>query len=99
MKDTNPNATLLGSKRGQLVPPIEDGESFMYLSKQFNFEMDCTETKIEILDKIQYYLKKIDLIPINPFPRFVWFNVMSTQSSSGVFQSTRLDGYILIWTL
>ena len=54
---------------GQLVPPIEDSESFMYLSKQFNFEMDCTETKIEIFDEIQYYIKKIDLIPINPFSK------------------------------
>ncbi len=26
---------------GQLVPPIEDGQSFMYLGKQFNFKMDC----------------------------------------------------------
>ena len=52
---------------GQLVPPIEDGESFMYLGKQFNFKMDCSNIKVEILDELQAYLKKIDILPINPF--------------------------------
>ena len=52
---------------GQLVPPIEDGESFTYLGKQFNFKMDCSNVKIEILDELQNYLKKIDIFPINPF--------------------------------
>ena len=52
---------------GQLVPPIKDGESFTYLGKQFNFKMDCPNVKIEILDELQNYLKKIDIFPINPF--------------------------------
>ena len=52
---------------GQLVPPIEDGESFIYLGKQFNFKMDCSNIKVEILDELQAYLKKIDILPINPF--------------------------------
>ena len=54
---------------GQLVPPIEDGQSFMYLGKEFNFKMDCTEIKIDILNELQCYLKKIDLFPIHPFSK------------------------------
>ena len=29
--------------------------------------MDCSNVKIEILDELQNYLKKIDIFPINPF--------------------------------
>ena len=51
----------------QLVPRIEEGESFMYLGKQFNFLMDCSKIKTDILDELQDYLKKIDILPTNPF--------------------------------
>ncbi len=54
---------------GQLVPPVEDGQRFMYLGKQFHSKMDCTEIKIEILNELQCYLKKIDLFPIHPFSK------------------------------
>ena len=54
---------------GKRVPPIENDHSFNYLGKQFNFSMDCESIKIELLFKIEEYLKKIDLFPINPFSK------------------------------
>jgi hypothetical protein len=54
---------------GKRVPPIECEQGFNYLGKQFNFNMECEQIKVEILSEIDEYLQKIDLFPMNPFSK------------------------------
>ena len=60
-----PVITLLGKR----IPPIQSGESFTYLGKQFNFEMNCEEIKSQLINEINDYLSKIDLFTMKPFSK------------------------------
>ena len=40
----------------EVIPPVPLGDSFVYLGKQFNFEMKNSAAKIEICDKLQQLL-------------------------------------------
>ena len=60
-----PVITLLGKR----IPPIQSGESFTYLGKQFNFEMNFEEIKSELINEINDYLSKIDLFTMKPFSK------------------------------
>jgi uncharacterized Zn-finger protein len=50
----------------QQVPPVDLGESFQYLGKEFSFSMSCDSVKTKLLADVSQYLAKIDLIPIKP---------------------------------
>ena len=52
--------------KGQIVAPIEQGKSFIYLGKEFNFGMNCSNIKTEIETKFLDYLTKIDILPLHP---------------------------------
>ena len=42
------------------IPPIKFEESFTYLRKDFNFNMNCDEKKTELKSKILKYILTID---------------------------------------
>ena len=48
----------------EVIPPVKTGESFMYLGKQFNYNMDDNAAKSEIVSKINGYLDKINYLPV-----------------------------------
>ena len=48
----------------QKVPAVPDGESFKYLGKLFNFGMDNSSVKKELIEKIENYLSAIQMLPV-----------------------------------
>ena len=48
------------------IPPVKINDSFTYLGKDFNFGMDCTKIKDNIIDNIWKYIKIIDVLPLHP---------------------------------
>jgi hypothetical protein len=50
----------------QRIPPVQIDDSFTYLGKEFNFGMDCSKIKENILDEIWKHIKKIDVLPLHP---------------------------------
>ena len=46
------------------IPLIENGKSFTYLGKGFNFSMNCYEIKTELRNEIIKYVDIIDTLPI-----------------------------------
>ena len=50
----------------QRVPPVTIGEGFVYLGKQFNFQMNNEEIKKDIVNNLENYITKIDRLPIHP---------------------------------
>ena len=51
---------------GERIPPLMDGELFVYLGKQFNFGMKIDNIKEELLAKNTSYVTKIDQLPLTP---------------------------------
>ena len=49
--------------RNERIPPIENGQSFTYFGKDFNFSMNCDEIKTELRNEIVKYFV-IDKLPI-----------------------------------
>ena len=47
------------------ILPLKIDDSFTYLGKDFNFGMDCTKIKDNIIGDIWKYIKKIDLLPLH----------------------------------
>ena len=50
----------------QRVPPVTISEGFVYLGKQFNFQMNNEEIKKDIVNNLENYITKIDRLPIHP---------------------------------
>ena len=48
------------------IPPVKIDDSFTYLGKDFNFGMNCTKIKDNIIDDIWKYVRKIDVLPLHP---------------------------------
>jgi hypothetical protein len=48
------------------IPPVEEGESFTYLGKDFNMHMSDHHVKENLIDEVRSYLRKIDLLPLHP---------------------------------
>ena len=49
-----------------LVPTVKNGESFKYLGRFFNFEMDNNDKKSLLLSSLQNMLKTVDSLHIHP---------------------------------
>ena len=49
-----------------LVPRIEIGKSFSYLSRYFDFKMSDEDHKSEVYDTLTNILKQIDYLPLHP---------------------------------
>ena len=48
------------------IPPIDLGGCFVYLGKQFNFEMSDDNIKETIVCDLEKYISKIDKLPLHP---------------------------------
>ena len=48
------------------IPEIKCGESFEYLGKTNNFDMNCKEVRKELEDKVTNYFSKTDKLPLHP---------------------------------
>ena len=48
------------------IPALKSNESFKYLGRYFNFEMDNEEHKKELLDITNKMLNKVDTLPLHP---------------------------------
>ena len=48
------------------IPVIKCGESFEYLGKTYNLDMNCKEVRKELEDKVMNYLSKTDKLPLHP---------------------------------
>ncbi len=48
------------------IPTVDDGGNLKYLGRYFNFEMDNSAHKQELLEMVENILKKIDLLPLHP---------------------------------
>ena len=48
------------------IPPVPLNESFTYLGKSFNFSMDNTIAKENILSTIEKHVSKVDILPLHP---------------------------------
>ena len=48
------------------IPVVKKNESFKYLGRYFNFEMDNCNHKHKLLEIIKNVLNKIDMLPLHP---------------------------------
>ena len=48
------------------VPTVENGKSFKYLGRIFNFSMKNMDHKSEVLELVKNLMSKIDKIPCHP---------------------------------
>ena len=51
------------------IPVIKCEESFEYLGKTYNFDMNFKEVRKEFEDKVTNYLSKTDKVPLHPDTR------------------------------
>ena len=51
---------------GEVIKPIELGESFEYLGRWFNFEMNNEKHKEELTEIVAQIMNKIDSLPLHP---------------------------------
>ena len=47
------------------IPPLKDGEEFIYLGKVYNYEMGTETEKDNLTTELKKYLEKIDLLPLH----------------------------------
>ena len=50
----------------KIIPPIESGDSFIYLGRYFNFSMSDKDHETSILNKINDNMAIIDKLPLHP---------------------------------
>ena len=50
----------------ETISPIELNESFIYLGKQFNFELNIEKIKTDIINNMTNYVRNIDKLPLIP---------------------------------
>ena len=48
------------------IPTVDNGGNLKYLGRYFNFEMDNSAHKQELLEMVENILKKIDMLPLHP---------------------------------
>ena len=49
-----------------MIPPVEMGESFTYLGKQFNCDMKTSLIECELVCELVKLLEKIHALPLHP---------------------------------
>ena len=52
--------------KNEQIPALKNNESFKYLGRYFNFEMDNEEHKKELVDITNKILNKVDMLPLHP---------------------------------
>ena len=58
----------------EVVPPVNNGESFKYLGRFFNFDMDNKDHKDILLSNLLAMLKNIDSLTIHPRNRLLLYD-------------------------
>ena len=58
----------------ELIPPVKQGESFKYLGRYFNFDMDNKDHKELAKSSLQTMLKTIDSLNIHPRNRLLLYD-------------------------
>ena len=58
----------------ELIPPVKQGESFKYLGRYFNFDMDNKDHKELVKSSLQTMLKTIDSLNIHPRNRLLLYD-------------------------
>ena len=62
----------------KIVPPVKNGESFKYLGRFFNFDMDNKDHKEILKPSLQTMLKTVDSLYIHP--KIGYFCIIATYS-------------------
>ena len=96
--------------RKERIPPIQNGKSFTYLGKNFNFSMNCEEIKNQLSNEIVKYVEKIYKLPIKclhqieniqcyVIPKLKWqffvYNLSETWISENL--DSRINRYYQKW--
>ena len=50
----------------RIISPTENGNTFLYLGKVFSFDMDMRTVKNDMMNDLEGYITKIDMLPIHP---------------------------------
>ena len=58
----------------ELIPPVKQGESFKYLGRYFNFDMDNKDHRELVKSSLQTLLKTIDSLNIHPRNRLLLYD-------------------------
>ena len=59
---------------GNIIRPLEVGESFKYLERLFNFEMDNKKQKDELVQITTQIMKRINIFPLHPKDKVLLFS-------------------------
>ena len=78
----------------QQVAPIKMGESFIYLGKTFNFDMNLQESKSDLLSCIDSYLEKIINLPLHPSSKI---EILNSYVYSKIHWSLSIYNFSMTW--
>ena len=70
----------------QQIPAVPDGKSFKYLGKIFNFTMNDSDIKDELIRKIENYLSKIDMLPVKNIDKIKMVNLYVIAKLNGHYR-------------
>ena len=58
----------------EIIPTIKDNEDFIYLGRSFNFKMDNSYHKLELVSNTKEFLEKISSLPLHPRNKLLLYN-------------------------
>ena len=58
----------------EIIPAIKDNENFIYLGRSFNFKMDNSYHKLELVSNTKEFLEKISSLPLHPRNKLLLYN-------------------------
>ena len=58
----------------EIIPAIKDNENFIYLCRSFNFKMDSSYHKLELVSNTKEFLEKISSLPLHPRNKLLLYN-------------------------
>ena len=92
------------------IPPLKEGESIIYLGKQFNFGMNIDNIKEELIADNISYITKIDQLPLLPlnklsiiqnyvFSKYRWIFTIYDLTETWIVQNidSLLGKYVRKW--
>jgi len=71
---------------GILVPAVKSGDSFRYLGRHFDFDMSNNMHKSELSDTLNATLSEIDLLPLHPKNKLLFYEKYLLSNSPGILQ-------------
>ena len=92
------------------IPPIETNESFIYLGRHFNYSMDDSKHKEELLNSLDDLIKVVDDLPLQPknkldlyhkyiLPKLQWHLTVTNISKTWISENMDnvVSSYIRKW--